>query len=242
MVLQETKRLEKKYNYFDSDSYLSQLNQRKTDHLDQETKSLLQRANKYYKLTNHIFDITVATIKDLYKNSHSTSDLEREKEKLSPFLGCEHFKIKKDRLIFDNPHTKIDLGGFVKEYAVDRAAMLLKKKKCHSALINFGGDIYALGSKPEGEPFIVAIKDPNDRSKNIQEVAITNQALTTSASYERSHTIEGQSYSHIIPTTSIHEQPLSVTIVASNCVESGVYSTSLMIDPHLKQTNKSFIF
>lgn len=242
MVLQETKRLEKKYNYFDPDSYLSQLNQRQSDHLDQETKSLLQRAAKYYKLTHHIFDITVATIKDLYKQSHSITELETAKERLLPFVGCEHFKIKKDRLSFDNPHTKIDLGGFVKEYAVDKAAMLLKKKRCQAALINFGGDIYALGSKPNGDPFIVGIKDPQDRTKNIQEVAIRDQALTTSASYERSHLIEDQSFSHIIPTTTTAKKPLSVTIVAANCVESGVYSTSLMIDPDLQQRNSSYIY
>ena len=241
-VLDETKRLEKKYNYFKNDSFLSSINSRKTNIIDSETKSLLQRSKQYYKATNSVFDITIATIKDLYKNEKNLSDLKAKKTELMQYVGCEHFSLKKDKIIFDNEFTKIDLGGFVKEYAVDRAVVVLKKHKINAALVNYGGDIYALGKKPDGSKFKVGIKDPKDKTQYATEVELENQALTTSASYERNYTIEGKTFSHIISKEDSSSDVSSVTVISNNCVESGVYSTSIMINKELKTDNQTIIF
>ena len=237
-VLIETKRLENKYNYYDVNSLLSKLNKRETQDLDRESKELLTRAKKYYSLTQGVFDVTVATIKDLFKEAKDSRELEEKIQKLKPYLGCEHFSIKKDKLSFDNEFTKIDLGGFVKEYAVDRGVKVLKKYKIQSALINYGGDIYALGSKPSGEAFKIGIKNPNNLKEYAKEVLLQNQALTTSASYERNYQVGSKTYSHIISSTDMISDLKSVSVISSNVVESGVYSTSLMINPHLETKNK----
>lgn len=240
-VVLEVKRLEKKYNYYDKNSYLSSLNSRFESKLDHESKSLLTRAKQYYSATEGVFDITIATFKDLYTTETSLDELYAKKEELLSFVGCEHFEIKKDKIIFDNEFTKIDLGGFVKEYAVDRSVLLLKKAKINSALINYGGDIYALGNKPDGTKYKVGIKDPDNPEQYIDSVEIKNQALTTSASYERNYKIEHTSLSHIMSKEENVKQVKSVSIISSTCVESGVYSTSLMINPSLRHSNKSII-
>ena len=240
-VVVEVKRLEKKYNYYNKDSYLSLINTRKEFKLDSETKSLLGRAKQYYKSTDGIFDITTATLKELYTCESVLKALEEKKAKLLPFVGCEHFDIKKDKIIFDNEFTKIDLGGFVKEYAVDRTAQMIKKAKVKSALINYGGDIYAIGKKPDGQSFKIAIKDPSNLDSHVEYIDIQNQALTTSASYERNYKIEEESFSHIISKSDNKKTPKSVSIVSSTCVESGVYSTALMINPDLKHNNRELI-
>ena len=238
-VLKETKRLEKRYNYFAADSFLSQLNRREVSQLDPETKNLLQRAIKYYTRTNKVFDITIATIKDIYKDGQSLKALHEAREKLLPYVGCEHLQIKKNKLYFDNPYTKIDLGGFVKEYAVDQAVKIIKKVKLKAALVNFGGDIYAFGKKPGGEKFRVGIKNPQNPATFVQFVEIENEALTTSASYERNVTIEGERFSHILEKEiKACEKPASVTVISPSCVESGVYSTALMVDPTIATSNR----
>jgi len=241
-VVLEAKRLEKKYNYYDKNSFLSLINTRQVYQLDQESKMLLQRAKQYYTLTNGIFDITIATLKPLFVSETSLSKLAEKKAKLLPFVSCKHFEIKKDKIIFDNEYTQIDLGGFVKEYAVDRTMQILKKKKIKSALINFGGDIYAIGKKPNGERFKIGIKDPHDPQKHIEYIEIEDQALTTSASYERNHMIEKEQFSHIISKEESSQRPHSVTVISSTCVESGVYSTALMIEPELKHKNRAIIY
>ncbi|MCK4442880.1 MAG: FAD:protein FMN transferase, partial [Sulfurovaceae bacterium] len=234
--------LEKKYNYYDKNSYLSLINTRQEYHLDRESKSLLQRAKQYYTLTNGIFDITIATLKPLFLSETLLSKLAEKKTKLLPFVGCEHFEIKRDKIIFDNDYTQIDLGGFVKEYAVDRAVQIMKKKKIKSALINFGGDIYAIGKNPNGKRFKIGIKDPHNRERHIEYVEIENQALTTSASYERNYTIEKEKFSHIISKEEHPQMPHSVTVISPTCVESGVYSTALMIKTTLKHRNRTIIY
>jgi thiamine biosynthesis lipoprotein len=122
----------------------------------------------------------------------------------------------------------------VKEFAVDQAVKILKKEKISSALVNFGGDIYALGTKPNGEAFRVGIKNPLNPTEYITHADITNQALTTSASYERSHRVEEKSYSHIISSSDLQLDIISATVISLSTVQSGIFSTSLMIDSNLK--------
>ncbi len=240
-ILSEAKRLEKKYNYYNPSSYLSQINQRTIDKLDNETKSILQRALRYYKLTDKIFDITVATIKDLYTEVSSKKALHVKKEELLQYVGCEHIKIKKERIIFDNEFTKIDLGGFVKELAVDNAVKIIKKAKISSALVNFGGDIYALGRREDGNKFRIGIKNPQNSSEHIKYFELENEALTTSASYERNYKIEDEIFSHIIATSKSAQKVKSVSVISNSCVESGVYSTSLMINPKLQIKHRVYL-
>lgn len=232
-ILMMSKMLEKKYNFYNPTSYLSSLNKRQENKLDYQTKELLNRAKIFYKKTNTIFDITMGTLVNSRK-LNSLEAIKEEQERLKSFIGAKHFTIKKDKLYFDNPYTLIDLGGFVKEFAVDKAIAILKKEKIESALVNFGGDIYALGLKPNGNPFRIGIKNPKNPQEYITHLEITNQALTTSASYERNHNVEGEELSHIIShETTLQKEIISSTVISSTVVESGVYSTSLMIEPTL---------
>ncbi len=240
-ILKEVKRLEKKYNYYDHTSFLAQINLRHVSELDLETKTLLSRAKQYYKMTSGIFDITIATIKELYRSNIKLDELEKNKEKLLLYVGCEHFEIKRNKIIFDNAFTKIDLGGFVKEYAVDQSIKIVKKHKIRSAMINFGGDLYVLGKKPDGQKFRVGITDPDDSTKHAHFIELENQALTTSASYERNYQIEDGVFSHILSRSLPNSTSRSVTVISSNCVESGVFSTSLMIDPTIQHNHQSII-
>ena len=125
------------------------------------------------------------------------------------------------------------MGGFIKEYAVDNAVKIVKKSKIEAALINFGGDIYALGIKPNGYPFKISIKNPLDRQKYVEDVFLSNQALATSASYERNKTIEGKVYSHIMHIQELQTHIISSSVISSSVLESGVYSTALMVNPVL---------
>ncbi len=232
-ILQRAKSLEQKYNFYNPNSFLSAINQRKTDKLDPQTKDLLTRAKLFYTKTDGIFDVTMGTLTASRKQK-TVAKIEEEVRRLLPFVGVEHFKIKKNRISFDNPYTVIDLGGFVKEFAVDQAIKILKKEKINSALINFGGDIYALGSKPKGESFSIGIKNPLKPTQNITTVKLKDQALTTSASYERHQKIEDRIYSHIIGKKLLQSRIISATVISSSVVESGVYSTALMVEPELQ--------
>jgi len=239
-ILNSAKELEIKYNFYNPNSYLSALNKRETNLLDMQTKELLSRAKLFYTQTNHIFDVTMGTLSGARK-LETKEQIEEASKVLEPYVGVEHFKIKKNRLTFDNQYTRIDLGGFVKEYAVDVAVKIVKKYKIESALINFGGDIYALGVKPNGDAFSIGIKNPLKPTEYLTGQSISNQALTTSASYERSHSVDGKSYSHIITKESLQSKIISATVIAPTTLEAGVFSTSLMIEPSLGTKYKKIL-
>jgi len=227
-ILTQCKRLEHKYNYYAYDSYLNSINNRDNNILDNETKELLKRAKQYYNKTNGIFDITLCTYKSA-NQCNSINEYLQKKEELKPFVGCEHFTIKKDKIYFDNIITKLDLGGFVKEYSVDMALKIIKKYKINSALINFGGDIYAHGLKPNKEKFSISITNPLNKNTKLFSIKIQDEALTTSASYERNYTLENKTYSHI-HNIKENRDILSATVISKTCVNSGVYSTALMCE------------
>lgn len=240
-ILSEAKRLEYKYSYYREGSLLYRLNHRQTDRLDTESKQLIRRALAYGEKTNGIFDITVGTFKSLYRTETDPDILEIKKRELTAYTGYKHVHIKKQKLVFDNPYTQIDLGGFVKEFAVDRAAAIIKAHGIASALINFGGDMYALGRKEDGSAFRIGIKNPHKPEEHATYVELENEAIATSASYERRYSVGEQSYSHILSTGVTTNTPFSVSVIARSCVECGVYSTALMINPTLPTPHKSII-
>ena len=206
-ILKTSKHLQLKYNFYDNRSYLSALNERRESALDLQTKEILKESRELHKLTDGVFDISVGTLK---KNLHED------------YVGVNHWEIKKDKLVFDNPYTALDLGGVVKEYAVDRAAQFLRKSKVKSALINFGGDLYALGSKPDGSPFSIAIKDPNNLNQKFTSIKISDCGLTTSAHYER----EG----HIIGDKN---DILSSSVYGPKTLWCGAFSTAYLLKSNL---------
>ena len=232
-ALRETKRLEKKYNYFASDSYLSQINRREISVLDFETQAILKQSLRFYQLTHGIFDVTIGTLKQAYEQSRSNQQLSKAVEGLDPYIGMHHLKIKHRKIYFDNPYTQIDLGGFVKEFAVDRVAVLLKEHNISNALINYGGDMFAIGKKPDGNQFVVGIKNPENPDEVARFVSIEDQAITTSASYERGYCIGGENFSHIISTQIQTSDTRSVSVISPSCIQSGVFSTALMIKEDL---------
>ncbi|MRJ03265.1 MAG: FAD:protein FMN transferase [Epsilonproteobacteria bacterium] len=232
-IAREAKRIEKKFNFFDPNSYLSRINRREVVRLDRETIFLLQLAKEFYERTEGIFDVTLATVRTALK-APTLEEFQRIKEERLPYTGVHHFTIKGERILFDNPYTLIDLGGLAKEYGVDRGARIVKANKIEGAIINFGGDLYLHGTN-YGSPFRVGIRDPRapQRYRKFMELA-GGRAVATSAHYERYTTIEGREISHILSRGEL-SPALSTTVIAPTTVEAGVFATALAVEsclPH----------
>ena len=240
-ILQNSKLLEKKYNFFNPNSYLSKINNRETNILDKEFLHLLELSKKYYYLTNKVFDVTIGTIKDVFLYSTTIDELQENKNRLKEFMGFENIKIKNQKIIFLNRYIKLDFGGLVKEYAVDSAVKILKEFKIKSALVNFGGDIYAYGKKSNNQRYKIGIKDPKNPKNIAAFVELEDEAIATSASYERGYTIDNKRFSHIISKDGKYSAN-SVSVISKSCVDSGVFATALMIDNTIKCKNRVLIF
>ncbi|MCH9812631.1 MAG: FAD:protein FMN transferase [Epsilonproteobacteria bacterium] len=230
-IQRHTLLLEKKYNFHDSKSYLNrEINNRKRNRvtIDAQTFSIIKEVRALSEATQGVFDITMGTLKDCYDHS-SVKKIEACLAKRSVHVGLETWFLKDKKLHFKDLRTKFDLGGVIKEYAVDEAVKIAQTHGIKTALINFGGDMYGYGKKPDGDPFFVAIKNPKTPEEHIAIVPVDNQALTTSAHYERYKEVEGENFSHIFSQESMRKEIISSSVLSDTTIRSGVYSTALML-------------
>ncbi len=131
-------------------------------------------------------------------------------------------------------NAMLDLGSVAKGYAGDRAAEILKEAGVDSALLNLGSStIRAIGEKPDGSPWRIAIQDPQNTESYAGVVSIRDMAVDTSGGYERYFTGEdGEVYWHIIdPATGYPAKNglISVTILSNSALQGDGLSTALFV-------------
>ena len=125
----------------------------------------------------------------------------------------------------------IDLGGIAKGYAVDRALRVLKAAGVSSSLVDAGGDIGLLGSKPNGAPWRIGVQHPRDMREMIAVIEIDSGSVATSGDYERFFEHEGRHYHHILDPRSGYPARglVSVTIIAPTCGLADALSTAVFV-------------
>lgn len=96
-----------------------------------------------------------------------------------------------------NRAVSLDLGGYAKGFALDRAAALLKAAGIDNALINIGGNVMALGSKGD-KPWRIGIQHPRSTTPLATLTLKDGEAVGTSGDYQRYFELDGQRYCHIL--------------------------------------------
>ncbi|MBW7934545.1 MAG: FAD:protein FMN transferase, partial [Gemmatimonadaceae bacterium] len=126
-------------------------------------------------------------------------------------------------LRYTDRDVHLDLGGIGKGYSIDRAVQALRDRGIEHAIVNLGGDLYALGESPEGGAWRVGIKSPDDQRQVVRTFEVSNRAVATSGDYERFFRYRGKRYHHLMdPATASPRETVvrSVTVLADRCVEA----------------------
>ncbi len=136
-----------------------------------------------------------------------------------------NLKIEGTTVSSSNREVQIDLGGYAKGYALDRAVDMLKKEGTQNALINIGGNIIALGERGN-RPWRIGIQHPRKPSAIAAMDIYNGEAIGTSGDYQRYFEKDGKRYCHIIdPATGRPvENVQSVTVVAKTGTQAGILS------------------
>ena len=130
----------------------------------------------------------------------------------------------------------LDVGSIAKGYAVDRVAEYARELGFENMLISVGGNILAIGNKPDGTKWNIGVMDPfvakgekTADSQYIDHVEIENTCVVTSGDYQRYYTVNGVEYCHIIdPDTWMPSNEFSsVTIIGPNSAMADALSTAL---------------
>lgn len=125
----------------------------------------------------------------------------------------------------------LDPGSVAKGWAGDRVLSLWRELGVKSGILRLGGNIQTLGSKPDGSPWVVGVRDPAGDGV-LATLSVRNLAVVTSGSYERFFERDGQVYHHIIdPSTARPADSglTSVTVVGKSGAYCDVLSTALFV-------------
>jgi len=186
----------------------------------------------YSELTGGSFDITVLPVINLWTErmragSPPTDDEINETLEL---VNYKNITIRNGSISFSQGSMGITLGGIAKGYAIDRAIEVLKEHQIEHALVNAGGDIRAMGSKTEDEPWNIALRNPKNRTEYITVLNLRNMSVATSGNYERYFSEEARA-SHIIdPKTGYAtDELLSATIIAENATDADALATAVFV-------------
>lgn len=241
-VVNELVELDRLFNRFSPESDISRINAQAGQPVpvSDKTMALLSEAQDLAVRTGGYFDPTIGPLADLWQIGPPSSKDGRENwqppspgevDQARELVDYRGLQLDPARGLakLDKPGMKLDVGGVAKGYAVDVIAELLQSWEIENALIDFGGDFYALGRHPEGRPWKLGIRHPRDPSRVIAVVEVQDQAVTTSGDYQRYRLYEGQRFSHLLnPFTGYPAQELSsVTILAPTGVLADGLATAV---------------
>ena len=214
-------------------SEVSRLNRDGSAVWDEDGAQLLSWALQHSQETDGAFDITIAPLVSLWGITTDSPYVptQQEIDALLPLVGPEHLHLSGDTATLDDG-CAIDLGGIAKGYASDRVAAIFARHGITSGTISLGGNVYVCGSKPNGQPWVVAIQDPRSDGYAVT-VALTDSFAVTSGGYQRYYTApDGTVYQHILdPKTGypVESDLLSVSILCDNGTRADAYSTALYV-------------
>lgn len=235
---EEVQRLDYIFSNYRDDSVLAEvhLNAEKGPvKVPREFIELTRRSLEFSELTGGAFDITVGKIFELWKKAGETGNAPTKIE-IENALKCVGYKKvnlfpKRGEISLNPACVRLDYGAIGKGYAVDKAVGILKKFGIRRGIVNFGGNIYALGPPPGKDGWVIGIKDPLDSSESMIEIIVREQGVATSGDYERFFEIEGKRYSHIIdPRTGVPSTGVkSSTVVSGDAATADALATAFSV-------------
>ena len=230
---QELNRLDGALSRTREGSEIYTLNAQGRADVSQETADLISAALTLSQATGGAFDPTVAPLVTLWGITTDSPRVPEQTEidALLPLVGTEHVTLEGTHVTLD-AGCAMDLGGIAKGYASDRVAAIFARHGITSGTISLGGNVYVCGSKPNGQPWVVAIQDPRSDGYAVT-VALTDSFAVTSGGYQRYYTApDGTVYQHILdPKTGypVESDLLSVSILCDNGTMADAYSTALYV-------------
>ena len=247
-AIEEVQKLDAMLSAENSKSEVYALNEQGNLQATDDLAELILRGKEIYQETDGLFDDTIYPVMKLWGfptgNYHVPTAAEVQKKlalvdenkvEIQTRDSDEKGRDSKEKANFVTlgADQQIDFGGIAKGYTGQKLAELFQEYGVSSALVSLGGNIQAIGTKPDGSSWKVGIRDPKGGQQDyIGVLSVENQAVVTSGGYERYFEEDGETYIHIInPRTGYPADGdlLSVTIVSRDGTLADGMSTALYI-------------
>ncbi|MDR1965317.1 MAG: FAD:protein FMN transferase [Synergistaceae bacterium] len=241
-VFELIERLDGKLSMHNATSEISLVNAnagREAVRVSPETAEVLRSALEITRLTDGAFDPTIGPVTALWqagdakKTRHELPSDSEILEALSLVDGKSLKETAPNEFYLAREGMRLDLGGIAKGYVSAAVRNFLESAGVESALIDLGGNVLAVGSRPNGEPWRIGVQHPlQSRGAPICSMSVENASVITAGVYERFVEIGGKRYTHIFdPRTGrpIEGNLLSVSVVAADPTIGDALSTAFMV-------------
>ncbi len=195
------------------------------------TAEILSLAIEVCEKSGGALDITIAPAVDLWDFKSGAALLPAEGDIAAAMERVDYTKVALEGNSVTVPRgMEIDLGAVAKGYIADKVAEYLTDNGVESAVLNFGGNVIAMGSKPDGTGWSVGIQDPDAPSgESLMVLELSGCSVVTSGVYQRGFDLDGVRYHHILDAATgwpVQNGIASVTIVSDKSALGDALSTA----------------
>ena len=207
--------------------------------VDRRIIDMLLYAKEMYTITDGKLNIAMGSVLSLWHDYRTIGRDNPAEAQLPPMdklrKASEHTDI--ENLIIDeenstvtlnDPQMKLDVGAVAKGYATEQIALYLEEQGISGYVLNFGGNVRTIGTKPDGSPWTVGVENSTGEDY-LEYLNLADASVVTSGSYQRYYTVEGKQYHHIIhPDTLMPAEGfVSVSVVCKDSALGDCLSTAL---------------
>ncbi|MCR4780438.1 MAG: FAD:protein FMN transferase [Ruminiclostridium sp.] len=226
--------LERRLSATDADSDIGRLNAAGSAAVSGDTAEVVSRALELCGSTDGALDITIYPVVRAWGFTTGEYRVPSDDE-LAAALGMTGYGSVSVNggTVSVPPGRMLDLGACAKGYASGEMLKAMSELGITSALVNIGGNVHALGSKPDGTDWTVGIADPFSPNELLGKLKISGCAVVTSGGYQRYFKDDaGNVYIHIIdPATGRPADSglVSVTVIGGDGLLCDALSTALFV-------------
>ena len=207
--------------------------------VDPLTADLVQKALSYCEASGGLFDITIGAVSELWDFTEGVVPAKEDVAAALPHVGWQNVQVSGNTITLADPLARLDLGGIAKGYIADGIVELFQSRGVTSAYVNLGGNVCVLGTKENGDPWNVGVRDPWDENGQNVVAKMTMPAeggsMVTSGLYERSFQKGGKRYWHILnPRTGypVQTDVISATVCSQASIDGDGYTKPLFMLAH----------
>ena len=235
-VMEEMRRVDGLISTHKPESLVSRLNRAaggRSSPVESEVFTLIAEALRYSEASGGAFDITVGPLLPLWSfESGGRLPAASELAAIMPLVGYKKLEMDKSTssVGFARQGMAIDLGAIGAGWAADRAVAKLQGLGVRSAIVDAGGEIRVLGTRPDGSPWRIGVRHPREDGL-LATFKLRDTAIATSGDYERFFEEGGVRYHHILdPATGLPAPGCrSVTVLAPTATEADACSTAAFV-------------
>lgn len=208
--------------------------------VDQKLIDFLLYAKEIYTITNGETNVMLGSVLKVWHDARTTATNDPantyvpdikvlEEANLHTSIELLEIDDENNTVRITDPKARIDVGALGKGYATEKLAQILEAKGCTSYVLNIGGNLRIIGTKPDGTGWNTGIKNPLDKYSYALYLNISNISCVTSGDYERYFVYEGNKYHHIIDKDTLmpSTQFSSVSILVKDSGLADALSTAL---------------